>query len=146
METVIYKNSDMDRPTKIQLTDIILVSCVSPATLRFFDLFPFEDNDWASLDDRGYATVNTNDLDKHYTELPDWLTYIYESYGKILLSFTSYDILKTAVDMYDEGKIKSLSLVRIGKSVRTSTKDKTTLTQICNESLSTAFHSGIELR
>jgi hypothetical protein len=146
METVTYNNSDIDKPTKIQLTDIILVSSINYYDRRSFDIFPFEDNDWESLDNKGYATINTNDLDKHYTELPDWLAYIYESYAKVLILFTSYDILKTAVDMYDEGKIKSLSLIRISRSVANSTKGKRTLTQTCNENLSTAFHSGIELR
>lgn len=48
--------------------------------------------------------------------------------------------------MHDEGKIKSLPLIRIGRSVANPTKYKKTLTQICNENLVTDFINGVELR
>ena len=146
MKSVTYTTNQLDRPTEIDLTDIILVSSLSQADRNNFDILPFDDTDWDSIMSKGYYCATAYDLQFHHTELEGWFEYLQKSYGKVIIPFTSYDILKTAVDMYDEGRIKSLSLIRIGGSVLNSTKGKKTLTQFCNDSLSTAFHSGIELR
>ena len=144
MDKVTYTTNELDRPTEIELTDIILVSSLRQEDRNNFYQLPFDDDDSSSIP--GYYCTTAYNLRCHHTELENWFDYLQVTYDKLIIPFTSYDILKTAVDMYDEGKIKSLSLIRIGTSVLTSAKGKKTLTQFCNNELSTAFHSGIELR
>ena len=145
IEKVIYDTPDLHKPTEITLTDVILVSGKDPLSRINFDLKPFKAESSYCLMDKGYKILSPDYLEMHFSVLPEWFR-TKTALPKTVIAFTSYDILSTAVDLYEAGTIKSLSLIRIGESVMTSTLGKTTLTQVCNESLVTAFRNGIELR